>query len=242
MAVDIIVDKTKHSDDLDTILKNRLRTQDRNGNDNGGLYFYPSMICTILHNYEKQPGVISKKYGFVNWLNNSLDSVFFNVGCCRKILYSEVESLILESHAICEIGLSLPKATSYKLSTLFPYLTTKQKNKFKVFVKLKRSTQKPLRVNVGTKDNLITGIDDLTIDHIQPISETLKKNASKLKYISLLDAMIRTLKLNSKRDIRQQIPQCIDYNDITAYNELKKELNLIIRETKGLRMIASSVN
>lgn len=242
MAVEIIIDGKKHPEDLDSILKNRLRTQDRNGNDNGGLYFYPSLICTLLHQYENAPSYTGSKLGFVNWLNDSLDSVFFQVGCCRKISYSKVESLILESVPIKNRCLTLQKAVKYKLSALLPAITSKQDIKYKVSVKLKGGVQKPLRVNVGTKDNLITGIKDLTIDHVQPISKTLKKNTAKLKYISVLDAMIRMLGLKNKEDIRTQIPTLIHYNDKEAREGLVKELDLILCETKGLRMVASSVN
>lgn len=222
---------------LETIIKNRLRTQNRNGSVAGNLYFYPSVISKILNAYEKS----AIKSAFNDWLNASLESVYFVLVSGKIVplyLVKEVNLIPEEkSSTILEPSMKYGKDLLRRGSVTF----SAKQQKVKYIVYIKYADKGPEQVYVGTEDNMVTGINDLTIDHVQPIKETLEKNILELPYMHGIDEIIRASDYTKKGEISKEIPKYIQLDEI-SYKGLIKELDLIRRETRGLRMIASVMN
>ena len=230
---------------LETIIKNRLRTQNRNGSKAGNLYFYPSVICKILNTYEENANRKNTQRVFDSWLDSFLESVYFELITGKIVPLNMVKKVNLipinnSSHSLQNpivCGVSLLKKGGN-----FPPPIQKIEQKYEVhIVYIEQQQEKTEQVYVGTQGNVVTGISDLTVDHVQPIKETLQKNILDLTCIHGIDEIIRASGYTTKNEICKEIPKYIEIND-EIYDMLKDELNLILRETKGLRMIASSVN
>ena len=245
MAIDIYINKKKYKYTLEKVLKDRLNSQDRKVNKLGEIVFYPSVVGNILTNYENILKLKNNAYEM--WLNNSLRSVYFELKTGEIVPLCLVQELELVPVDIFKSVLSKRR---YLLSKPTPhiYITMVKSGKmYEVYIKYLDPKNCGhiirQRVYVGTKDNLVKDLKDFTIDHVQPMKQTLSQNILYLPYLSAISRLIYDSGCKSDRTtVRKTISGYINYRDRIAYNGLVEELNLILRETKGLRMIASVMN
>ena len=235
--------KTNYTrEELKKIFENRLKTQQRHGNMNGGLYFIPSLIYSLLIRYDKE--LYHKKTQSKKWMNYLLNTIFFELMSGEivplnvvkelkliemkrmKMLFDKQNSQIQRRIKLSEKEVCL-KAQDYNFS-----------KKYGVYITRDGSCTLE-KVFLGTEHGAVEDIDDVSLDHVTPICQVLREQSAKLNYITKIDHLIR----NSNKDYRiSTIEKYIEFNDQDALNGLWDELFLIIRETHGLRVCDILVN
>lgn len=229
-------DKPKVTQDFVATLISRIRTQRRFSTTYGGIGFDPPLISAVLKKYGDKKGVIYQK-----WMEKTLDSVYFCVGC-RKVFLRDVA----EIHFLEEQNNTIPKTNSNVkgLISLSQFQLPPSGTKM-YCVKISYdscfgySTEK--RINLGDKLNLVTGIKDLTLDHVIPIRRVLDDNKDKLPYLTKISYIKEISPSKKVADICNMI-DFGDNNKKKIISGIQEELNLIVKKTHGLRICAMRVN
>ena len=234
------------------VFENRLRSQDRAGNNSGTLYFSPTILCTLLNNYD---AACSNEGSFITWINNTLKSVYFELQTGEIIPLSAVSELHLESStqqvANNSVSLQNIQLSSLQLVNIpTPSAQTQNNNMYEVYI-CRVGSNKQERVYLGDKLNLAkNGTMDLTLDHVVTTYDMREQYQNDLEYIAKIDALIRFFipqhpKMKSRKlynAIATDIANIISFNDQTALNKLNDELALIVRATRGIRVCTARVN
>ena len=266
--IDVYVDgklfndpKTNKKVDLVENYKERLNTQRRLGNQSGSLYFIPFLLLSILDKYDKNkanPNGYKKLKD--KWFETMLNSVYFELTSGRIVPLYAVEKISLETCSLRQPPSVPQNILPLKLSNLpqpLPQPVFRSKKKvYSVFIdyniveheydkknktyNTKIRNYNHERVNLGDEINLAEGgIEDLTLDHVVPIYSVLEAYREQLPYISMIDQLI---KLHNGDYRVGTITHLIDSDDPESLKELQKELNFVMRATRGLRVCSQRVN
>lgn len=233
------------------VFENRLRSQDRAGNNSGTLYFSPTILCTLLNNYD---AACSNEGSFITWINNTLKSVYFELQTGEIIPLSAVSELHLKSStqqvANNSVSLQNIKLSSLQLVNIPTPSAQTQNNMYEAYI-CRVGSNKQERVYLGDKLNLAKdGTSDLTLDHVVTTYDMREQYQNDLEYIAKIDALIRFFipqhpQMKSRtlyNAIAKDIVQIINFKDQTALNKLNEELALIVRATRGIRVCTARVN
>ena len=231
--IKVIEENSERSDNFITTLISRIRTQRREATNYGGIGFDPPLICAVL-----------RKYGneniYKDWIENTLKSVYFCVGC-RKVYLRDVEEIHLQKDSSntsnIRTKVKIPVMLSqFKIPTV-PHEMYRVKISFKSC--FGKTSIKP--INIGDKLNLATEINDLTLDHVIPIRRVLDDNKDKLPYLTKISYIKEISPSKKVADICNMI-DFGDNNKKKIISGIQEELNLIVKKTHGLRICAMRVN
>ena len=239
------------------VFGNRLRSQDRKGNDSGTIYFSPTILGSLLKQYDKACG---GKGSFTSWIEKTLKSVYFELYSGEIVPLSSVSELHLitpqQQVQVLNNNSILPqnvKLSSIQIGAIPQPAIQKQNNMYEVYICRKGSTT-PERVYLGDKLNLAkNGVEDLTLDHVVTTYDMREQYYDDLECIAKIDALIRYVRpqFSSIKNFRSQCNaiakyivdnKIIDFMDLTALNKLRDELDLIVRATRGIRVCSKRVN
>jgi len=234
------------------VFENRLRSQDRPGNDSGTLYFSPTILCSLLNQYDKACG---SKGSFTTWIENTLNSVYFELMSGEILPLSAISQLHLrfiqqEGNNNCVLPAKITLSNIPLGAIPQPSIQT-QGDMYEVYI-CRNGSSTPERVYLGDKLNLAKdGVKDLTLDHVVTTYDMREQYHDDLEYIAKIDALIRYFhqRHNSISNFRSEctaiakdIADITDFNDKTALNKLNEELALIVRATRGIRVCSKRVN
>ena len=231
--IKVIIENCERSDNFITTLISRIRTQRREATKYGGIGFDPPLVAAVL-----------QKYGddriYNKWIENTLDSVYFCVGC-RKVYLRNVEEIHFEKEQYNKSGIGNKVKKPISLSRF--NIPTIPHDMYRVKISFKscfgNTSRKP--INLGDKLNLATGIKDLTLDHVIPIRRVLDDNKDKLPYLTKISYIKEISPSKKVADICNMI-DFGDNNKKKIISGIQEELNLIVKKTHGLRICAMRVN
>ena len=254
-----VFNDNKKPKNLIEVFESRLRSQDRVGNDSGTLYFSPRILSHLMTKYDEAYGKKGyvKSGSFTKWIENTLKSVYFELMSGEIVPLSAISKLhLISSKQQEQVENSkdwCPQKNSLKLSNFqigdIPQQHSSHKpTMYEVYICRKDSDEKE-PVYLGDKLNLLEdGLRDLTLDHVVTTYDMREQYHEDLAYIAKIDALIRYFlpkdeKFEKNRSsIAKNIEYIIDFNDETALNKLKEELDLIVRATRGIRVCSKRVN
>lgn len=219
-----------HGKDLIKVFQSRINTQRRSGNQSGGICFNPSLIRQLLNK-------LGNKKAYNQWIEQTLDSVYFELVSGKIVPLRLVEHLYLKEAAIPSImtssGVPLP---GIKPITPAPALPSSI-SWYEVYIDYSENCQTFTneRVYLGDDLNLARGgIEDVTLDHVVPIRDILTDNASRLPYLTAISFIAKSVGTSSAA-----VSSYITGN-ISA--QIVDELNLIVQKTRGIRICSGRVN
>ena len=220
-----------YSKDLISVFKSRINTQRRNGNLSGGICFIPSLIRQILKKF-------GNKTFYDQWLEKTLDSVYFELDSGKIVPLRFVEHLYLKETATKSILPSSGSSLSGIAPIAYTPTTSSSVSWYEVYVDYKENCQTYTneRVYLGDDLNLARGgIEDVTLDHVVPIRDVLTDFADQLPYLKAISYIVQNIKPSSYTNVKNYI-----INDISTH--LVNELNLIVQKTRGIRICSGRVN
>lgn len=216
--------------DLIKVFKSRINTQRRNGNVSGGICFHPSLIRQILNN-------LGNKTAYNQWIEQTLDSVYFELYSGKIVPLRLVEQLYLKEVVTPPIALSSGISLS-GISPKTPISTSSSSiSWYEVYIDYKENCQTftDERVYLGDDLNLARGgIEDVTLDHVVPMRDILTDYVNHLPYLTAISIITQSVG-TSYTNVSPHIT-----GNISA--QIADELGLIVRKTRGIRICSGRVN
>ena len=248
--------KTKYTQkELIDIFRARFRTQDRKGQ----IYFLPRLYASLFDAIENTCKLT--KQAMNNWLDACIGEVYFELMTGEKVRLNDISYVSLVS---CSKNIDASKLYGLPSSSFRSMInkngkiklsTSLQNNNrtipspklcssytlYEVYL-TRKNGNKCERVWLGDSLNLVHSIRELTLDHIQPVNQTLKNNRERLPYIMSIDKLTRAIYCRYHKSHITAIISHINTKDPKAYNGLIDEMMFVLRESHGIKICSPIAN
>lgn len=240
------------SEDLLKKVRQRIRTQYRIGGER--MRFIPTILSEISRRYEQNFPSRKNQPSFYNiWLDSCVDNSYFETLSGKSIRLKDVSKIELVRTTIpCIVssdnqGIYLKKNKVNSLGELQgldknAYIPN-MKDQFKVYVFYNTENGNFREIaNVGGARNTVSGIDDLSLDHVVSLKKVFEENEQRFPMLKAINLLIR-LKDDSKTANKYcSILGNLNFSNKEEYEQLKNEMNLLLTLCKGIVFRSGSFN
>ena len=255
-TIHLFINHVKEKKSLNTIFKSRFRSQDRLGQ----IYFLPNLYSQLLPAFEKSLGINNSAMN--EWLEICLKNTYFQLLNGEIVPLSNISEVHLispqgpiNSMQLSKLSGEMFKPAEFKGKVTLTSVTTgattipnpstllSVSKIYEVYiVRCCGNNNRPERVWLGDDINLVLGVDDLTLDHNQPVSQVLEANRNNLPYIMVIDQLIRSMYYNYNKSKITSIISQINLSDQRAYSGLIDEMMFVLRESHGIKICSPIAN